>query len=180
MIAPIGLLWGEGRAADFARFWLAEPVAADDGVEFSLEIESDDAAPAGLGGECAFTQAFVTVRAAAGTTLQFTPIVNDDDSLTRPHPSGSIGVMQVSVTIPQQAGGPPTPMLTQTFAIPLRYTLQIGGIPVSVFHPRGERCRIRVESTSAIGTGALRLEQCELEYQILRRSDLNAFTAVSS
>ena len=180
MTGPIGLLWGEGRAADFARYWRAAPVAADDGVGFALEVESDDASPAGLGGECLFSQAFITVRAAAGTTLTITPIVNDDDSLTRPHPAGTIGVMQVSVTVPQQSGGPPTPMRTQTFAIPLHFTLQIGGIPASVFHPRGESCRIRIESVSPIGTGSFRLEQCELEYEIIRRSDLTAFSAVSS
>ena len=66
MSGPIGLLWGEARAADFARYWIAAAVAADDGVGFALEVESDDASPAGLGGECLFSQAFITVRAAAG------------------------------------------------------------------------------------------------------------------
>lgn len=174
MTPPVSLLWGEGRNATYARYWLADAVASDDGLPFSFTAESNDVAPVGLGGEALFTMAFLTVRAAAGCVLRVTPIINDEDVLTRAHPGGTLAIIRPLVTVPQQSGGPPTPMLTQTFEIPLWQELAVGGAVKGLWHLRGERCRLRLESIGTIGTGAFRVEQCELEYEPIRRATFAA------
>lgn len=174
--APVILSWGEARGADFARFWWADAVASDDGVPFAIRPETNDAVPAGLGGEAVFSMVYLTVRAAASAVLQVTPILDDLDETTRAHPSGTLEILQPQITIPQQMGGPPTPMRTATFAVPLLARLIVGGVPTAIWHLRGERCRIRLASVGPIGTGALRLEQAELEYEVIRRAQFGEVT----
>lgn len=174
-LPPVGLLWGEGRGSSLGRYWLATAVASDDGVPWSVRLESNDVTPAGLGGEAAFTMAFVTVRAAAGTTLRITPILNDTSMAALTIPGGTVEVLPVSVTVPQQLGSP-APLVTQTFEVPLLLAHVKGGVRQAVFHPRGERMRLRLESVGPIGTGAFRLESAEVEHQIMRRATFTAIT----
>lgn len=173
-IPVVGLLWGEGRGADFARFWLAAPVASDDGVAWAIRPESNDVTPAGLGGEAVFSACYLTVRAAAGAVLRLTPIVNDVDQQVQTLDWGTVTIVQPRLTIPQQLGSP-APMLTQTFAVPLVQRVEVSGSQF-VSYLRGERLRIRLDSIGAIGSGALRVEQCEVEYELIRRSHFSTFT----
>ncbi len=168
-LPAVGLLWGEGRGSGLARFWVAQATASDDGVPWTLAMETNDAALAGLGGEALFTMAFVTVRAAASAVLQFTPILNDDATLSRTVNGATVRVLQPRFTVPQGAGTPAA-MLTQTFEVPLLLAQERGGVRQFVTAPRGERLRLRIESIGQLGNGTFRLESCELEYQILRRS----------
>lgn len=174
-IPPVGLLWGEGRGSSLARFWISTPAATDDGTAWGVLIESNDVAPAGLGGEAAFTMAFLTIRAAAGTVLRVTPILNDDDTPSVTIPGGTVEVLPVSVTVPQQLGSP-APMVVKTFEVPLLCAHVKDGIRQAIFHPRGERMRLRVESIAPIGTGAFRLEQAEIEHQVMRRATFAGIT----
>lgn len=168
-VPPVGLMFGEGRGSSLGRYWLASAVASDDGVPWGLRVESNDIAPGGLGGEAAYTMAFITVRAAAGTVLRVTPLLNDTSMAALAIPGGTVEVLPVSVTVPQQLGSP-APLVTQTFEVPLLLAHVKGGIRQAVFHPRGERMRLRIESVGAIGTGAFRLESAEIEHQIMRRA----------
>lgn len=175
MIPAVGLLWGEGRAADYARFWLATATASDDGVAWGVRVETNDVAPGGLGGEALFTMAYLTVRAAAGATLQLTPILNDDDTVSRTVDGATVRVLQPRVTLAQQPGTPPE-LVVQTFEIPLLVAHERAGAPSYAVHPRAERLRLRIESIGAIGSGSFRVEQCELEYDLVRRSTFTSFT----
>lgn len=172
-LPAVGLLWGEGRAADYGRYWVATATASDDGVPWGLLMESNDIAPGGLGGECAFTMAFLTVRAAAGTVLRVTPVLNDTSMAALAIPDGTVEVLPLSVTVPQQSGSP-APMVVQSFEVPLLLAHVKGGIRQAVFHPRGERMRLRVESVGPIGTGTFRVESAEIEHQIMRRATFAA------
>jgi hypothetical protein len=175
-IPPVGLLWGEARGSGLARFWLASTVASDDGIPWGIVVETNDFAPAGLGGEAVFTMAYLTVRAAAGAQLRVTPIIDDAQALTQTVEGMTVTVRQPTVAVPQQAGTPPV-LVTQTFELPLLLQMTRDGTDLGVTHPRGERCRLRIESVGPIGTGAFRVEQCELEHGIVRRSEFSPFTA---
>lgn len=174
-VPAVGLMWGEGRGSGIARYWQAASVASDDGAPWPLLVETNDLAPAGLGGEALFTMAFLTVRAAAGAVLRVTPIVDDREQLTQSANGLTVTVRQPTVALPQQSGVPPV-LLTQTFEIPLLVQMTRDGADLGVAHPRGERCRLRIESVGPIGAGALRIESCELEHEVVRRSRFTAFT----
>jgi hypothetical protein len=176
MTAPVGLLWGEGRGSGTARYWVAAGVASDDGTPWGLTVETNDLAPAGLGGEALFTMAFLTVRAAAGATLRVTPILDDQPVLTQTVNGLTVTVRQPTVQVPQQTGTPPV-LVTHTFEVPLLLQMTRAGLEVGIVHPRGERCRLRIESVGPIGVGAFRVEQCELEHEVVRRSRFTGFTA---
>jgi hypothetical protein len=174
-IAPSILVWGEGRGIESPRYWLADAAASDDGDAFGIAIESNEITPAGFSGECLFTGVSVTIRAAAGAILKVYPII-DDAQVDRLHPAGTLTLREPRITIPQQEGGPPTPMALLTFFVPFWQRLVKDGRAVGVWYPRGASCRVRFETEGEIGTGAFRVEHAELEYEVVRRSNFEDFT----
>lgn len=173
-MASVGLLWGEGRGSGVPRFWVSADVASDDGEPWGFAEESNALSPAGTGGEAVFTAAYLTVTAGAGALLQVTPVVNDDPTLTQSVAGGTVRVLQPRLVVPQQAGTPAV-LRTQTFVVPLLVQVEHDGA-VSVAYVRGESLRLRVESIGPLGTGAFRVEQCEIEHAVIRRSRFTAFT----
>jgi hypothetical protein len=167
--APVALWWGEGRGASGPRYWQSADVATDDGVDIGFTVETNAVAPAGLGGECAFVNAYVTITAAAGATLTLTPIVDDTEPADTTTPnSGTLAPTPVTFTVEQQTGSAPLPLVTRTVQVPLLQSLSRSGSAVARWYPRGARCGIRLASVGAIGTGSFRIDGIELEWQPIR------------
>ncbi len=166
---PAVLWWGEGRGAAGPRYWSAADVATDDGVAIAFTLETNPLAPAGLSGECAFVNAYVTITAAAGAELRLTARVDDVDPVTLTTPnSGTLANTSVTFTVPQVTGTPPLPMQTRTVQLPLLRSLTRGGRAIARWYVRGARIAIVLESVGAIGTGAFRIDGIDLEYDTIR------------
>lgn len=166
---PAVLWWGEGRGAAGPRYWASADVATDDGQTVAFVLETNPLAPAGLSGECAFVNAYVTVTAAAGAELRVTAIVDDNEpaAVTTPN-SGSLNVTRVSFAIPQVTGIPPLAAQTRTVQVPLLRSLSRGGAAIARWYVRGARVAIRVESVGTIGTGVFRIDGIDIEYDTIR------------
>lgn len=174
---PVRLLWGEGRGAAAPRYWQAADLATDDGQNNGVLLETNPVAPDGLGGEVAFTTAYVTITAGAAAVVRLTPVVDDADlSGLATAGSGSLQVVQPTFSVAQQTGGPPVPVQTATYQVPLLVALVRDGVVVSRWYPRGARCAIRLETLGAIGSGPFRVDAIELEYETLRNVQRGTIT----
>ena len=178
---PTILVWGEGRGAAAPRYWQASDVASDDGVSNGIVLETNAVAPDGLGGEVAFTTAYLTITAGAGCTVKVTPIVDDVEPVTTTTADGAtLSVATPTFVVPQQTGGPPVPTVTMTYQVPLQMQLVRGGLVTSRWYPRGARCAIRLETVGTIGTGAFRVDGLELEYETLRNVQRGTITIATT
>lgn len=160
------LWYGQATAASIPAYWQAASVTADGGVAFGLRAESNILCPAGLGGECIFAWAYVTVTANAGATLRVTPVI--DGSTAMPVvPNGSLVLVTPTFVVPQLTGE----RVTTTFPVPMTVRLLNGsGVEQSRWYCRGAQAQVRVESVGAIGAGDVILDGVEFEYAVVRRS----------
>jgi hypothetical protein len=174
LTSNLALWFGQATLASIPKYWSSDDVNEDGGTAFPVTVTTMHVAPAGLGGECVFRKAWVTVTASAGCTLKLTPII-DGSSDAVSGAGGTVSFVTPIFTMAQQ-GGTPAPRVTQTFPIVLSQKLDVSGIEQSRWYCRGSRCAIKVETVGAVGSGELIIDGIELEHEVIRRSIFDAVT----
>ncbi len=145
----------------FTRFYFGEQgtslfeygVGRDDAaVPVDMFAQTNKLAPAGVGGECIFTNLYlvVTHSGTSAYTLVVTPIL-DNDELT-----------QISITIP----GVAKPAVAEVFEIGLAQTYAAG----QTHALRGVWFSFKVEGDGTLPDGDLIIEGASLEYEIVRET----------
>lgn len=150
--SPWGLvLGGAGELLD------ADSGASDDGQPFEPLLETNWVAPAGVGGECAFRNLYLTLTHSnrAGGTITVTPIVDGE----RLEPT--------VVVLSAVASG----VLTEVVEVPLWIALRDAlGQVAATFAARGCWFAAEIKLADAAAGGLVVLEGMELEYDVLRES----------
>lgn len=133
----------------------------DDGVDIEPLLQSNDVAPAGVGGECLFYEVHlaVTRNNANPWTITVTPIVD--------------GIDQVPVEIEYAGVGA---VVTEHQHITLAQPYIVGGEEVSLYHPRGAWFGLRIEADDA-PDGTFTFEGFDLEGEVVTESLGDVFNA---
>lgn len=164
------LLWGQATLAGPPALWQTAMVTSDGGVALPVVLRTRAVAPAGLGGECVFAVAHLTIEWSLGASLRITPIV-DDVRADLTTDLGTVSLVRPMLTLAQQVAGPGgMPRVTQTFSVPLVRRLLVGGIEQSRWYVRGARLALLVESLGVLGAGDLAFDEPEVEYEVVQRS----------
>lgn len=137
--------------------WLADSGATDDGVPFEAGGRFLPIAPAGAGGECAFTSVFLVLTHTAGGQVRITPVVDGRE------------VTASALVLELDAQDPDHPA-TVSEEIPLFEPLIVGGREYSRQQLRGTWFTLDIRVEGALADGDLAFESIEVEYAVLRRS----------
>lgn len=132
----------------------------DDATDYTLRLENADFYPAGMGNEAIFPVCWLMLSWTMAVTVRVTPIL---DGVVYDG-TGDTTDERLTFAVTAQ-----TDRKTQTFEIPLTRPLldSVDGVTeIGRLAMRGERIRLRVETTGALGTtGDLIVEGCLLEHE---------------
>jgi hypothetical protein len=118
----LSVLWGQAAKAAHPKVWQSSSASSDDGLAIMCLAETSILAPAGLGGECAFPYAHVTVTSSMSALIHVTPIIDgeeDDIQLL-----STVGIRAVSV-----------PGERVTSSVPTRRSVTLPGSTVEIVRP---------------------------------------------
>lgn len=124
----------------------------DAAVPVDLFAQTNKVAPAGVGGECIFTNLYLIITHSGSSpyTLLVTPILDNDE------------LMQLAVTVP----GVSKPTVAEVFEIGLSETFA----GVLTHAPRGVWFSFKVEGDGTLPDGDLIIEGASLEYEVVRET----------
>lgn len=113
------VLWGHANRAGLPKVWQSSSSTADDASPIACLAETAILAPAGLGGECVFAYAHVTVTSSLSGLIRVTPIVD-----------GDVATVQMASTTGIRAVSTPGERVTST--VPTRRSVTLPGSTLEV------------------------------------------------
>jgi len=133
----------------------------DDGADYGILLQTNEVAPAGVGGECLFEAIHIAVTRNndAEWTVTITPIID--------------GVDQEPVEITYDAS---SDVVTEHEYVSLAQPYKVDGVEVSKYYPRGAWFALRIEADD-IPSGDFTFEEPELGYEVLTESQKDVFNA---
>lgn len=139
-------------------------VLAGDGDPINMLALSVRASPAGVGGECIFTQFWIAITYDMdAVTMRFTPIV---DGVVFDGTGGNPDLSQTLVL-----AGTPGTRVTERFefgmSVPFDDGVNVDAIRTAL---RGAWFQLQVDLVGGLGNGDLIIEQPEIEFEVVRES----------
>jgi len=139
-------------------------VLAGDGDPIIMLSKSVRASPAGVGGECIFTQFWIALTYDMDAiTLRFTPIV---DGVVFDGTGGNPDLRQTLALV-----GVPGTRVTERFefgmSVPYDDGVSTNAIRTAL---RGAWFQLQIDQVGGLGNGDLIIEQPEIEYEVVRES----------
>lgn len=117
------VLWGQATLASLPKVWSSSSATSDDMTPIPFLCETAILAPAGLGGECLFAYAHITVSSSLSATLKVTPLI-DGDAAASVQLASTVVVR--AVTVPATRG---------TSAVPTLRSVTLPGSTIQVVTP---------------------------------------------
>lgn len=142
-----------GSASGGAVLYRMGEGRVDGSVPVSGVARPRSLAPAGIGGECMFTNLYVSITHAAGGVVRVTAVVDHEEA-------------EESTDIVLEATG--SRSQTTVREIALSYPYRVGGVERSRHAPRGTWISAKVETVGPVTDGELEIDGIEVEYEVVR------------